>query len=70
MIVQMKRLHFFNLALSLFIIGLLSNPLNAADKENRTVLNIGMNMIRMENRYTPKIPMALKNGMNVISMVM
>ena len=33
MIVQMKRLHFFNLALSLFIIGLLSNPLNAADKE-------------------------------------
>lgn len=70
MIAQMKRLHFFNLALSLFIIGLLSNPLNAADKENRTVLNIGMNMIRMENRYTPKIPMALKNGMNVISMVM
>ena len=70
MIAQMKRLHFFKLALSLFIIGLLSNPLNAADKENRTVLNIGMNMIRMENRYTPKIPMALKNGMNVISMVM
>lgn len=33
MIAQMKRLHFFNLALSLFIIGLLSNPLNAADKE-------------------------------------
>ena len=33
MIAQKKRLHFFNLALSLFIIALLPYPLNAVDKE-------------------------------------